>query len=519
MMLPHIDDPSEYSSMVYNHKYYRAAEISTRQDRGALYLLCHVARIADHCNVGKVTIEMLPEEILLEIFAFYMDGDHDHEEWETLVHVCRGWRSIVFAAPRHLNLQLACTGRTPVRTMLDIWPAFPIFIRVNGSVDVINDNVSAALEKHDRICTVDAYNVSDAVLKELVEAMQVTFPALTDLDLHSYEDAILPGSFLDGSAPNLRSLRLMNLAFAALPKLLLSSPGLVSLSLCWIPDSWYISSDTMVNCLSSLTRLEHLEISFQTSQPFPGFPNRASRRPPPPTRTAFPVLSTLRLRGVTEYLDQILSHMEAPLLDHVDIIFLDPPIFDISRIALCIGRMGTFETFDQAYMLFRRHDRFDVVLSSRKGTTSGKMLTLSLLWNDSGWVLEALTWDTCDHLFEPFDLCDPKGILLPSWSKNMDNAPWLHFVRLCTAVEDMYMTQGLAVCVAPVLQGLTGERVTEVLPVLRTIFVERLDSLGPVQEALGQFVAARQLLSGHPVDVQCWVMGVMGERTDRSGHR
>jgi len=79
-----------------------------------------------------------------------------------------------------------------------------------------------------------------------------------------------------------------------------------------------------------------------------------------------------------------------------------------------------------------------------------------------------------------------------------------------------YLTHRLAVRVAPALQELTGAGVTEVVPILRNIFVERLDSLGPVQEALGQFVAARQLLSGHPVEVQCCIRG---ERIDRSGHR
>jgi len=74
--------------------------------------------IADYCNVGDVTIEMLPEEILLEVFAFDLVWKNDG--WVTLAHVCRRWRSIVFAAPRRLNLHLLCTARTPARKMLDI---------------------------------------------------------------------------------------------------------------------------------------------------------------------------------------------------------------------------------------------------------------------------------------------------------------------------------------------------------------------------------------------------------------
>ena len=57
--------------------------------------------------------------------------------------------------------------------------------------------------------------------------------------------------------------------------------------------------------------------------------------------------------------------------------------------------------------------------------------------------------------------------------------------------------------VAPVLQELVEERVTDVLPALENLFLEELNPSGPVQEAVGQFVAARQLLD-HPVVVSRW---------------
>ena len=245
VMLPHMDDPSEYSSMVHHLTHFGMAERSTTQDRGTVYLLLHSARIADHCNVGKVTIDMLPEEILLEAFAVYMCVVENNYEWETLVHVCRRWRSIVFAAPRRLNLQLLCTYRTPVSKMLDIWPALPIVINL-GKCDKINNGVRAALEKHDRICEVHVDRVYE--FEELVGAMQVTFPALTNLHLSMWDGtAPLPESFLGGYAPNLRSLCLSSIAFPALPKLLLSSPSLVNLSLDDIPYSGYISADAIVD--------------------------------------------------------------------------------------------------------------------------------------------------------------------------------------------------------------------------------------------------------------------------------
>jgi hypothetical protein len=452
--------------------------------------------------IGKVPIDMLPEEILLQIFAFYMCGVYNDEEWETLVHVCWRWRSVVFAAPRRLNLQLVCTSGTPARKMLEIWPALPIYIRVYGRSGTINANVLSALEERDRICKVYVHGVSDFELKDLVGAMQVTFPALTDLYIHSLSDKVsFSESFLGGSAPNLRSLDLTYIAVPALPKLLLSSPGLVNLSLYHIPHSGYVSSDAIVDFLSSLTRLEILQIDFPTTQPPPA---RSSRRPAPPTRIVFPFLRKFILRGMKECLDQFLDHIGAPPLDYVHIGFINSTIFDISRISQWIGRTEMFEAFDQVYMLFGI-TYFYVMLSSRKGGTGGKMLKLSLRWIDSAWKLQELTLDSRSHFFQPFHLCNLEQSLPPSWANVMENAPWFFLVRLFTATEYIYLSQGVVVFVAPALHELNGTGATEVLPVLRNIFVERLDTSGAVQEAIGQFVATRQLLSSHPIEVQCWI--------------
>jgi hypothetical protein len=228
--------------------------------------------------------------------------------------------------------------------MLDIWPALPIAVRVRGRLDEINENVLVALERHDRVCKVHVDDVScydKDKLKKLVGAMQVPFPALTDIHIHahfgihSFEGpASYFESLLGGSAPNLRSLSLMNIGFRSLPKLIFSFPGLVSLSLFDIPFSGHIPSDAMVDCLSSLTRLEYLQIDFPPSQLRSV---TARRRRPPLTRTGFPVLSNLLLMGATEYLDQILTHIEAPLLHYAHITFFDPSIFDTSRIAHWFG--------------------------------------------------------------------------------------------------------------------------------------------------------------------------------------
>ena len=46
---------------------------------------------------------MLPDDVLLELFHFHVDKawnedgyEEEMEAWQSLVHVCRRWRSVVF---------------------------------------------------------------------------------------------------------------------------------------------------------------------------------------------------------------------------------------------------------------------------------------------------------------------------------------------------------------------------------------------------------------------------------------
>ena len=146
-----------------------------------------------------VTIGNLPDEVLLEIFDLYMHEiyDDDHDRWHMLVHLCRRWRSIVFASPRRLNLQLCCSSRRSVRKMLDIWPELPIIISSIGDPGICDaENVIAALELNDRVSRIRLW--VDPYL------------SLTHLTLGSTADSkmasIVPGSFMGGYAPRLHSI-------------------------------------------------------------------------------------------------------------------------------------------------------------------------------------------------------------------------------------------------------------------------------------------------------------------------
>src|SRR5258708_6010690 len=121
----------------------------------------------DRCDVGRVTIDVLPDVALLEIFVCYVDQVPEEDEdsleieaWHTLVHVCRKWRSVVFGSPLRLNLRLLCTEDTPVREILAVWPPLPIVVWQHSNSAWGIDNIMAALEHNDRVCEITLRGVT-----------------------------------------------------------------------------------------------------------------------------------------------------------------------------------------------------------------------------------------------------------------------------------------------------------------------------------------------------------------------
>ena len=83
------------------------------------------------------TICILTDDVLLEIFDHYRNICHDPSlavwKWHLLVHVCRRWRQIIFDSPRHLDIGILCTDKTPVSKNFNIWPHLPIIASLGNS--------------------------------------------------------------------------------------------------------------------------------------------------------------------------------------------------------------------------------------------------------------------------------------------------------------------------------------------------------------------------------------------------
>jgi hypothetical protein len=485
-----IDYRSEGSLMAENHACGRTGkELTSRRRRKV------------------ISIDMLPDEVLLAVFDFcadeYQFAKYRKEEWQSLVHVCRRWRSVVFGSPRRLKLQLVCTARTPVSDTLDVWPALPLFILCDNDEyrTPSIDNMIAALKRNDRICNITLLGVPSPHLESILPAMQEPFPELTDLKLRLYNETltVLPDSFLGGSAPLLRVLSLSGILFPGLPNLLLSATHLVCLYLECIPHSWYFSPEAMVTALSTLTSLEDLWLEFQSPL---SRPDRASRRPPPSTRSVLPVLAELRFKGDVEYLDDLVARIDAPQLDDLNITFFN--VFDTPQVMQFISRTPTLEALEIANVVFSR-DAAWVSFSSDYGE-----LKVKVPCRESDWQVSYLE-QICTSSLPPLSRFEVLYIYEVSdmqqhWQEGIETveiALWLGLLHPFTGVKELYLSKKVGPFIALALQELVGARTTEALPTLQNIFLE---DLRLVQERIGEFIAARQVIS-HPIAVSGWHRG------------
>jgi hypothetical protein len=249
--------------------------------------------------------------------------------------------------------------------MLDVWPAFPLFIECDETAKSV-DGIVAVLERRDRVRYIDLTNFKSSDLEIVLAAMQAPFPELTNVALMSNGEtvSVLPDSFLGGSAPRLEHLSLDGIPFPGLPNLLLSATHLVTLRLLDIPNPGYFSPEAIVTALSTLTRLESFWLIFESPQ---SRPDQARQPPPPPTRSVLPALTYFWFKGVSKYFEDIVAHIDAPRLKKLNIIFFDIVFDDTPQFTRFFSRTPMSELLEKANVTFGGSAAMVNVLSETSG--------------------------------------------------------------------------------------------------------------------------------------------------------
>jgi hypothetical protein len=187
-----------------------------------------------------MTINHLPDEVILEIFDSYRRSIYEYYYWTNeyvwfkLTRVCRKWRAIMFASTSRLDLDI--TVRPTKRNRIKAIPSepFPIFVRYRyyGRDMTSSDlwQLRAALKQHDRVREINFFGPSDW-FDEFFRNTNCSFPILESLSLETrlFEDVKIPDTFLGGSYLHLRRLELEYNLLTSISRFLLSTSALTDL--------------------------------------------------------------------------------------------------------------------------------------------------------------------------------------------------------------------------------------------------------------------------------------------------
>jgi hypothetical protein len=345
-------------------------------------------------------------------------------------------------------------------------------------------------------------------LEEVSAVMKVPFPELTDLRLHSNDKTLpalplIPDSFLDGSAPRLQNIYLFGISFPGLPDLLLSATRLVDLRLKYIPHSGFISPEAMAASLSTLSSLKIFTLEYLDFQSSQSRPDTESRSLPPPKRSILPALYNFRFKGVTEYLEDLVTFIDVPQLETLEITFFNQVDFDCPRLAQFINCSQKLRACHEAHvevsdsrasvkLRYRTHD-YDYRLDDLQINISCKGPNRQL--------------SSTKRVCNPYFLSAVEDLYIEcryskiDWKNDaIENTLWLQLLLPFTAVKILYISGEFVPGIAAALQELVGDRITEVLPGLQNMSVEWPRPAGPSRENIERFVTARRL-SGQPVAI------------------
>ena len=283
-----------------------------------------------------MTINHLPDEVLLVIFDFYRQGidSYDHQwrkkyVWFNLIHVSRWWRAIVLASPSRLDLGITVGPKRPVHIEMILSSPLPILIDYNYLYhDMISSalgRMHSALEQRDRVRKI-CFEGSIDQFEEFFKATNCTFPILESLVLHCihHKELDLPDTFLgwpDSSNLHLRRLVLDHVSLTSVSRFLLSTTSLTDLSL-RIGTVFGMSPETpLLSCLQGMPCLSRLDLFISHKSPSPQFaPN-----------DIFPLskLTCFRYFGHSVFLDTIVAGISAPSLQDFTMMFVDGILFPL----------------------------------------------------------------------------------------------------------------------------------------------------------------------------------------------
>jgi hypothetical protein len=206
-------------------------------------------------------------------------------------------------------------------------------------------------------------------------------------------------------------------------------------------------------------------------------------------------------------MEDFLARIDAPLLGNFNVTY-NQILFDTTQFAQFIGGTPKLKAFKKAPVCFG--DKSAQVLLSR--ALGYGALRVTAPFRGLEWQLPSLEQACATSLptLSMLEDFETSGDLYwrPDWRDklpdNFEITLWLGLLRPFIAVKNPYLSKKIGQRIIRALQESVVGGTPEVLPSLQNVFLEGAKPSGPIQEAIGQFVAARQV-TGHPVIVSRWI--------------
>ena len=155
-------------------------------------------------DVGQVIqIGLLPDDVLLEIFDFYVDMSSGYDGNHRFMCVDDG--GTLFSDHRVASICNSLYTRNARKRHIGCLASLASYhSEHSGLIKLSLSNIITALGQSNRVRQVALY-LAGWQLEEVFAAMQVPFPELIHLQLRSYDKTlpVIPDSFLGESAPRL----------------------------------------------------------------------------------------------------------------------------------------------------------------------------------------------------------------------------------------------------------------------------------------------------------------------------
>jgi hypothetical protein len=418
--------------------------------------------------------------------------------WYKLAQVSQQWRRVILESPSLLDLHLVCTYGVPVADMLAHSPPLPliIFYQDGDREMTIEDEEGALLAisplYRDRVRRI-ALEMPAQAHRNFITAMG-RFPILEHLyiECQSEDDAswTVPLIF---AAPNLRHIHLGHVTFSIESTILTgttNSPvGLVDLWLGGIPQFSYFSPSYILTRLSLIPQLQTLGIGFHS--------------PPAWLEIVFivrhvtlPNLRVFSFLGVSDYLECLVSQINAPALTTLDVRFFDAYTLSIPHLLQMVQASENlvFNTFE---LSFSEGNFVDLVADSHRRRWK-RPLSLRIMCKprelqvaSAVSILSALS--PVLSVVEKLTL-NQTGHDLSSGSIHVNRSQWRELLRIFNGVKTLYVNNQLVGALSRSLPSEDGEPPLGLLPNLEELSYSGSD----VDDAFLPFINERQA-TGHPV--------------------